>query len=231
MLVIVLSDANLATGVQLFERPKITKPRPPASSDMSPVSPDALPFDWDPVTGLSRRLIPGQPNGASMTSSLNHSRQGFVTHDAASNMNAHIMRSKKLATLQKALKPPKVFGDESGDLLIVGWGSTRGAIEEEVARARQEGLRVSSVHLQFLSPLPPGLKDIFNKFKKVITIEMNYGDPVDDPYFDQDSRRHSQLALLLRAHTLVDIGNYGRVLGRPLMPMEVREAIELYSGK
>ena len=228
MLVVILSDANLATGVQLFARPEVTIPRPAPMANMAQVSLEALPFDWDPVTGLSHRIIPGQPNGASMTSSLNHSKKGLVTHDSASNMHSHIMRSKKLATLQKTLRRPDVLGEETGDLLLVGWGSTRGAIEEEVARAQGEGLRVSSLHLQFLSPFPPGLREIFSGFKQVITVEMNYGDPSDDPWFDKDSRRYSQLAMLLRSHTLVDVDFYGRVLGRPLMPKEVREAIELF---
>lgn len=228
MLVIILSDANLATGVQLFDRPKVTKIKPAPMEDMNPVDPESLPFEWDPSTGLSRRIVPGQPDGASMTSSLNHSSRGLVTHDASSNVHSHIMRSKKLATLQKTLKRPTIFGEDNGDLLIVGWGSTRGAIEEEVQNARDEGLRVSSIHLLFLSPLPPGLRDIFSRFKKIITIEMNYGDPPDDPYFDQDCRRFSQLAMLLRSHTLIDVDNYSRVQGRPLMPMEVREAMEMF---
>ncbi len=66
------------------------------------------------------------------------------------------MRSRKLAVLQETLKRPTVYGDATGDLLVVGWGSTKGAIEEAVDRARDEGLRVSSLHLTFLSPLPSG---------------------------------------------------------------------------
>jgi 2-oxoglutarate/2-oxoacid ferredoxin oxidoreductase subunit alpha len=75
------------------------------------------------------------------------------------------MRARKIAVLQSMLAPPPVNGDE-GDLLVVGWGSTRGAIEEAVERARAEGLSVSSLHLTFLSPLEPGLKEIFARFRK-----------------------------------------------------------------
>ncbi len=80
-----------------------------------------------------------------------------------------------------------------------------GAIEEAVDRARAEGLKVSACQLTFLSPLEPGLKDIFSKFKKVMTVEINYSDTVGDPYITEETRRYGQLAWLLRAHTLVDI--------------------------
>ena len=77
------------------------------------------------------------------------------------------MRSRKLAVLQSTLTPPAVYGLPDGELLIVGWGSTKGAIEEAVDRARAEGRSVSSLHLRFLSPLEPGLCEIFARFKRV----------------------------------------------------------------
>lgn len=136
------------------------------------------------------------------------------------------MRSRKLATLQQALTPPQVFGEPEGDLLVVGWGSTRGAIEEAVERTWTTGGKVSAINIQFLNPLPRGLKQIFSRFKKVFTVELNYSDDWEDPLIDEDSRRYSQLAIVLRAHTLVDIDCFSRVPGRPFMPMEIcRELI------
>ena len=135
------------------------------------------------------------------------------------------MRSRKLATLQQTLKLRPVHGDESGDLLIVNWGSTRGAIEEAVDRARAQGVSVASLSLQFLNPLPRGLKDVFSRFRKVMTIELNYSDDWDDPLIDEESRRYGQLAHVLRAHTLVDVDCYTRVPGRPFMPKELYEVI------
>jgi 2-oxoglutarate ferredoxin oxidoreductase subunit alpha len=205
MLVIVLSDANLATGQQLFDRPDVsqTPQRPPL--DLSPVPLGALPYDWDPTTGLSRRLIPGQPGGMGVTTSLNHDRNGKACYDAERNQRGHDMRSRKLAALQQSLQPPSVHGAPEGDLLLVGWGSTRGAIEEAVDMARDEGLSVSSVHIQFLSPLPPGLHEIFAGFRNIITVELNYSDDWDDPLITQENRRYGQLAWILRAATLLDI--------------------------
>jgi 2-oxoglutarate ferredoxin oxidoreductase subunit alpha len=135
------------------------------------------------------------------------------------------MRSRKLAALQKSLQPPTVNGDTEGDLLLIGWGSTKGAIEEAVKTARNEGLSVSSVNIQFLSPLPPGLKAIFSKFRKVMTVELNYSDDWDDPLINQESRRYGQLAWVLRAQTLLDIDCYAKVPGRPLMPIEIYNEI------
>ena len=230
MLVIVLSDANLATGQQLFDRPDVsqTPQRPPL--DLSPVPLGALPYDWDPTTGLSRRLIPGQPGGMGVTTSLNHDRNGKACYDAERNQRGHDMRSRKLAALQQSLQPPSVHGAPEGDLLLVGWGSTRGAIEEAVDIARDEGLAVSSVHIQFLSPLPPGLHEIFAGFRNIITVELNYSDDWDDPWITQENRRYGQLAWILRAATLLDIDCYAKVPGRPYMPVEIFDDIKRIIG-
>lgn len=226
MLVIVLSDANLATGQQLFARPDANLSRGRIPLDLSPVEEGTLPYDWDEETGLSQQLIPGQPGGMAVITSLNHDRNGKACYDSERNQRAHNVRSRKLAVLQKSLKRPVVHGSDEGDLLVVGWGSTRGAIEEAVDRCRARGLAVSSIHLQFISPLPPGLKAIFKGFKKVITAELNYSDEKDAPYITEENRRYGQLAWILRAATLLDIDSYARVHGRPLMPMEICARIE-----
>jgi 2-oxoglutarate ferredoxin oxidoreductase subunit alpha len=131
-----------------------------------------------------------------------------------------------MAAVLQTLKPPTVNGDEEGDLLVVGWGSTKGAIEEAVASARKSGLKVSSLHLRFLSPMEPGLKDIFRKFKKVKTVELNYSDKIGDPLITKESRRYAQLAWLLRAHTLVDVDCYSNVFGQPINPGKVLQMIK-----
>jgi len=102
-----------------------------------------------------------------------------------------------------------------------------GAIEEAVSRLRSEGAQVSSVHLRFLSPLEPGLKDIFSRFRKVLTVEVSYSDDPGDPYITQDSRRYSQLAQLLRSHTLVDVDCWSRVPGSPIPPGVIEEQLRL----
>jgi 2-oxoglutarate ferredoxin oxidoreductase subunit alpha len=225
MPVVVLSDANLGTGQQLFKRPEVSEATLPPPLDQNPVPEGTLPFDWDEKTGLSRRLIPGQPGGTAVTTGLAHAADGRARYDYDANQHSHRMRSRKLATLQKALVPPKVYGEEEGDLLVVGWGSTRGAIEEAVDRAREQGMSVSALNIQFLNPFPPGLKQIFERFRKVMTIELNYSDDWGDPLIDEESRRYAQLAILLRAYTIVDVDCWSRVPGRPFMPVEIYQTI------
>jgi 2-oxoglutarate ferredoxin oxidoreductase subunit alpha len=135
------------------------------------------------------------------------------------------MRSRKLAVLQELLDPPVPYGAHEGDLLVVGWGSTKGAIEEAVDRARAAGLAVSALHLRFLSPLEPGLKKIFGRFRKVMTVEINYSDEIGDPHISEENRRRGQLAFLLRASTLVDVDCWTRVPGEPLRPGSILGAI------
>ena len=135
-------------------------------------------------------------------------------------------RSRKLAALAATLKPPEIHGDPTGDLLIVGWGSTEGAIQEAVNLARADGKKVSSVHLRFLSPLEPGLKEIFSKFRKVMTVEINYSDEPGTYLGNEDNRRYSQLASELRARTLMDIDCWSVVPGHPLSPRRIGGVID-----
>ncbi|HKK26764.1 MAG TPA: 2-oxoacid:acceptor oxidoreductase subunit alpha, partial [Gemmatimonadota bacterium] len=223
--VIVLSDANLATGVQPFPRPEPKLEWQGSPPDQSPVPEGTRPYEWDPRTGLSRRLVPGQENGQFTATGLAHDEESHVAYDPEINQRSSRARSRKLAVLQSTLTPPEIYGDDSGDLLLVGWGSTKGAIEEAVDRARAEGLSVSSTHLTFLSPLPPGLGEIFGRFGRVMTVEINYSDEPDDPFITEENRRRGQLAWLLRAQTLVDVDCWTRVMAEPLRPGRILEVI------
>lgn len=226
MPVILLSDANLATGVQPFPRPQLREEWLSPPVDQSPWKEGLTAYDWDDKTGLSQRPIPGQAGGEYTLTGLAHSSAAKVTYLPEINQKTAALRSRKLATFGRTLKPPQVHGDEEGGLLIVGWGSTRGAIEEAVSRAREEGAKVSSLHLRFLSPLEPGLKDIFKRFKKVMTVEINYSDSPDDPMITPENRRYAQLAWILRAQTLVDIDCYSNVHGQPLRPGKILAKIK-----
>ena len=178
----------------------------------------------------SPRPIPGQAGGQYVLTGLAHDEESHIAYAAAANQHGMVMRSRKLAALHKTMKPPKVYGDEEGDMLVVGWGSTRGAIEEAVDRIRGDGHKISAVHLRFLSPLEPGLKKIFNRFKRVMTVEINYSDDIEDPLINDDNRRYSQLAWLLRAHTLVDLDCWSRVPGVPLPPGDIEDEIRRQLG-
>ena len=229
--VIVLTDANLATGVQPIARPSVDESWFPPPLDQSDWDRDVPPYDWDEKTGLSARPIPGMKGGEYILTGLAHNRNSKIAYDSASNQEGANMRSRKLAALADTLKPPEVFGDDSGDLLLVGWGSTLGAIEEAVEMARAQDKSVSSLHLRFLSPLEPGLKEIFQRFRKVMTIELNYSDVPDAPMTTGERRRLAQLAQVLRAHTLMDIDCWSVVPGHPLSPGRITRIIDERLGK
>ena len=219
--VILLTDANLATGVQPIPRPQVCEEWLAPPIDQSPWDAEVPPYDWDPETGLSPRPIPGQRGGEYVLTGLAHTRESHVAYDPQSNQVGCEMRSRKLAALRSTLKPPKVHGEEEGDLIVVGWGSTLGAIEEAVDRARASGYKVSSVHLRFLSPLEPGLRKIFLNFKKVLAVELNYSDPPEGLMHATQPGRPSQLALLLRGRTRRDIDYWSVTPGQPLRPGEI----------
>ena len=224
--VIILTDANLATGVQPIPRPEVTEEWFAPPIDQSAWDKEVSPYDWDETTGLSARPIPGMRGGEYVLTGLAHNRDSKIAYDSASNQEGMNMRSRKLTALATSIKPPEIHGDPTGDLLIIGWGSTLGAIEEAVDLARSEGKKVSSVHLRFMSPMEPGLKEIFSGFKKIMTIEINYSDDPGSPLINEETRRISQLALVLRAHTLMDIKCWSMVPGHPLQPGTIGGVID-----
>jgi 2-oxoglutarate ferredoxin oxidoreductase subunit alpha len=105
------------------------------------------------------------------------------------------------------LGPTKISGEPEGDLLVIGWGGTYGAISSAVKNLRDEGFSVSNVHLRHLNPLPDDLGDIMGKFKKVIVPELNLG----------------QLNVVLRAKYLVDVISFSKLQGKPFKVAELRE--------
>ena len=223
--VLLLTDANLATGQQPYPRPEPSQEWLAPHIDQTDWDPKVPPYDWDPETGLSPRPIPGMVGGHYVLTGLAHTNESKVAYDSKSNQLGCDMRSRKLAALAGTLKPPKVYGDSDGDLLVVGWGSTLGAIEEAVDRTRAQGHKVSSLHLRFLSPLEPGLQEIFKRFRKVMTVEINYSDDPAAPLITPANRRYSQLAWLLRAQTLVDVDCWSVVLGAPLQPGMIHQVL------
>ena len=223
--VIVLTDAMLATSQQPFARPQFNEAWLAPPIDQSAIPPGAKPYDWDATTGIARRFIPGQPGGMHTVTGLAHDRHSHVAYDPEINQESLRARSLKIAALQKTLLPPEVCGDETGDLLVLGWGSSKGAIEEAISELRAEGRKVSSVHLRFLQPMQPGIKEIMQGFKQVMTIETNWSDDPADEIIDETNRRYSALATLLRARYLVDVDCWTEVKGQPIKPGAIRNVL------
>ena len=223
--VVVLSDASLATAQQPFPRPELSEEWLAPPIDQSPVDPDYLPYNWNSRSGQRQRVIPGQPGGMHTLTGLAHDRKSGVAYNLKVNKEGMRHRSLKIAALQKTLKTPTVFGDDTGDLLVIGWGSTRGAIEEAVQRVRADGHRVSSLHLKFLQPLASGIKEILQRFDRVLVVENNWADSMEDELIDEENRRYSNLGWLLRARCLVDVDCWGEVGEQPIKPGTVERVI------
>jgi len=225
MVVVILSDAALASSQQPFARPQFSEAWVAPPIDQSEVPEGLRPYDWNADTGLARRFIPGQPGGMHALTGLAHDVASHVAYEPDINRQGLRARSLKLAALQKALKTPPVFGEESGDLLVIGWGGTKGAIEETVENLAAEGHKVSSLHLTFLQPMPPGIKEIMQRFDKVMTIEGNWSDSSDEKIIDESNRRYSALATLLRSRYLIDVDCWSEVRGQPIRPGAIRRAL------
>jgi 2-oxoglutarate ferredoxin oxidoreductase subunit alpha len=225
MVVVVLSDASLSTAQSPFPRPSFDEAWVAAPIDQNAVPPGSRPYAWDERTGLARRIVPGQQGGMFTLTGLAHDTSSHVAYDPDINQQGIRARSLKLAAFQKTLNPPPLFPVDEGELLVIGWGSTRGAIEEAVRGLRDEGHLVVSMHLKFLQPLPPGIGEAMKRFDKVMTIEANWCDRLEDELIDENNRRYSALATLLRARYLVDVDCWGEVRGQPIKPSGVRSAI------
>jgi 2-oxoglutarate ferredoxin oxidoreductase subunit alpha len=234
MVVVVLTDASLATAQQPFARPDFSEDWLAPPIDQSPLPVGAKPYDWDKVTGIARRFSPGQPNGMHTVTGLAHDRASKVAYDPAINEEGLRARSLKLAALQKTLNTPSVYGEPEGDLLVVGWGSTQGIIEEAVQRVRDEGLKVSALQMRFIQPMPSGIAAILKRFRKVMTVEGTWADrPEEDELIDEENRRYAPLAMMLRSRTLVDVDCWTEARGQPIKPGLVVNAIraKLSEGK
>ena len=155
---------------------------------------------------------PGVEDKMRRVTGLNTDEDGFVLYTSDSNHRGHCVRNEKLHHVKRALILPELIGDSEGDVLVIGWGSSYGAVKEAIESASSQGLKVSGLHLKVVYPLPLGLETVFSKFKKVVTVEMAYG----------DDYKPTPLATLLRSETLVDVKNaISQATGRPLKPKDV----------
>jgi 2-oxoglutarate ferredoxin oxidoreductase subunit alpha len=114
---------------------------------------------------------------------------GHPTGSPKLHMAMTAKRRKKLQKLAEEIPVPEVYGDQEGDTLLVGWGSTYGPIHDAVKMGREQGEKIAALHLRHIHPLPNGLEKIFAKFKRIVTVEMN----------DQGIYGFGQLAIILRA--------------------------------
>ncbi|MDP7398361.1 MAG: 2-oxoacid:acceptor oxidoreductase family protein [Lentisphaeria bacterium] len=165
------------------------------------------------------QAIPGAPDGMRRVSGLNTDASGEIAYSPASAQRSHEIRNRKLHAVRYALQEPEIFGPPDADLLVVGWGSARDVIHEAVSVAQSRKLSAAGLHLKIVYPLPLMLADIFARHKKVVTVELAYGDAL----------KPAPLASLLRMETAMDITSaICPATGRPLTPRSVLMKIQEY---
>jgi 2-oxoglutarate ferredoxin oxidoreductase subunit alpha len=135
---------------------------------------------------------------------------GNVSYDPLNHEAMVRVRAAKVAGIADDLPLQEVLGDPSGDLLLVGWGGTYGAITQATNQLRERGLKVSSVHLRHLNPFPRNFGEILGRFRKVLVPELNMG----------------QLVKILRAQFLVDAQGFNKIQGKPFKVTEIVHAAE-----
>src|SRR5262252_94530 len=207
--VMVLSDGYLANGSEPWLIPD-AKTLPDIPVAFRTETQGFAPYLRDPATLARPWVRPGTPG-------LEHRIGGIEKQDVTGNISYdpenhdHMVRTRaeKVRRVAQEIPPTVINGPESGDVLVVGWGGTYGAITAAVEEAQIEGKSVASVHLRHLNPLPPDLGQILRQYRRVLVPEINSG----------------QLVRVLRAEYLVDAVGFNRVRGMPLASQEILEAI------
>jgi 2-oxoglutarate ferredoxin oxidoreductase subunit alpha len=203
--VILLSDGYLANGAEPWNIPRFEN-LPPIPVHFRTETAGFFPYLRDPETLARPWVRPGTPG-------LEHRIGGIEKEDVTGHIsyapaNHELMtraRARKVAAVAQDIPATAIRGDQAGDVLVVGWGSTYGSIAAAVDEVRACGKKVSHVHLRYLNPLPPDLGGILRRFKTVLVPEMNMG----------------QLLTILRATYLVDAVGHNKIQGQPFKVSEI----------
>jgi 2-oxoglutarate ferredoxin oxidoreductase subunit alpha len=209
--VVYLSDAYLATGSEPWRIPEADELADIGIPDHTDAS-TFQPYLRDPQTLARPWAIPGTPGLEHRIGGLEKADvSGVVSYDPENHHSMTMLRAQKVAGIARDIPPLEVFGPDRGDLLILGWGSTYGAIRTAVERLQSEGRSVAHAHLRYLNPFPENAGDVLASYRRVLIPEINTG----------------QLRVLIRARYLVDAVGLNRIRGKPLPTAEVAEAARL----
>ncbi len=186
--VFILSDTSLATRIEAFEEPDLAKLMLDPKPNLAPRQ-TFKPYPLDAITqhaAPGTRILDGK---YPLITGLEHDEMGHPTGSPKLHMGMTAKRRAKLQKLAEEIPIPEIYGEQDGEILLVGWGSTYGPIHDAVKRARRVGEKIGCIHLRHVHPFPNGLDKIFAKFKRIIVVEMN----------DQGLYGFGQLATLLRS--------------------------------
>jgi len=213
--VILLSDGYIANGSEPWKIPDVNT-LPEMETRIVKKKEGYAPYNHINPDLARPWALPGTPGMEHRVGGLEKWEEtGHVSYDPENHQKMVELRQKKVDIIARDLAPAKPFGKESGDLLVIGWGGTHGALRSAVETAQNEGMAVSHLHLRHLNPLPLNLGEILVKFQKVMIAELNLG----------------QLANIIRAKFLVDTVDLNKVQGKPFTQTEVFNKItELVKG-
>jgi 2-oxoglutarate ferredoxin oxidoreductase subunit alpha len=203
--VVYLSDAFLATGAEPWKIPAIEDLPDIAVANWT--EKDTFhPYERDAKTLARKWAIPGTPGLEHRIGGLEKADiTGNVSYDPDNHHRMQLLRQAKVARMADDVAPLEVFGPDRGDLLILGWGSTYGAIRSAVERLSAEGKAVAHAHLRHLNPFPANTEKVLRSYRRVLIPEVNLG----------------QLRMLIRAEFLIDAEGYNRVRGKPFTIAEI----------
>ena len=209
--VILLSDGFLSNSSEPWRIPDAASlPEIDAGFARAPVGGEPfMPYARD-ARGVRPWAPPGTPGLQHRIGGLEkQDATGNISYDPANHAAMTRLRAGRIAGIQRELPALAVDADEGAELLVLGWGSSYGAIRAAARRVRDRGLKVAIAHLRHLDPLPPNVGSLLRAYARVLVPEMNSG----------------QLAQLLRAHFLVDVRSHAKVAGQPLFAAELEQAI------
>jgi 2-oxoglutarate ferredoxin oxidoreductase subunit alpha len=213
--VIFMSDAYLANGSEPWRVPDFSSFPKIEWAYAKSVEGTFNPYERDPKTMARPWAVPGQKGLEHRIGGLEKSAStGDISYDPGNHHAMTLARKNRVAGIAQDIPPTEVNGPSEGDLLVVGWGGTYGAITSAVERARGQGKSVASVHLRYLNPLPPDLGDVLKRYKKVLVPELNTGN----------------LVLMLRANYLVDAVPFNKIAGQPFKIREILGKIDEVLG-
>ena len=206
--VVYLSDAFLATGAEPWSIPAVDE-LPEIAVENATEAQSFHPYARDPVTLARSWAVPGTPGLEHRIGGLEKADiTGNVSYDPDNHDRMQRLRAAKVAGIANDIPEIEVFGPRSGELLLIGWGSTYGSLRSAVQRLQSEGRSVAHAHLRHLNPFPRNLGEVLTSYRQVLLPEINLG----------------QLRMLLRARYLVDVQGYNKVRGKPFRISEIEAA-------
>ena len=207
--VLFLSDGFLANSSEPWKIPA-TDTLPNMRVTEGGITEPFLPYARNKDTFSRPWVTPGTKGLAHRIGGLEKEDEtGNVSYDGLNHQKMIMLRSEKIKKIADRIPALKVDGEKRGELLVMGWGSTRGAIRSAVEAARSEGVAVSYAHLRHINPLPKNTGQVLKNFKNVLIPELNSG----------------QLAMILRAKFLIDIEGLNKLEAQPFKIREVKEKI------